>query len=84
MEQKIGHVIHYFNNIGVAVLYLAEELRTGDRVHILGRTTDFIQEVHSLEISHKKIEVAKPKEEVALEVDEAVRGNDEIFKIIDE
>ena len=84
MEQKIGHVIHYFNKIQVAVLYLTEELRTGDSIHILGRTTDFVQKVHSLEVTHKKIEVARPKEEVALKVDEAVRGNDEIFKIIDE
>jgi translation elongation factor EF-1alpha len=81
MENKIGHVIHYFNNIGVAVLYLTEELKVGDNVHFLGHTTDFVQKVTSMEVTHKKIQVAKPEDEVAMKVDEPVRGNDEIYKV---
>ena len=81
MENKIGHVIHYFSNIRVAVLYLTEELKVGDSVHFLGHTTDFVQKVTSMEIMHKKIQVAKPEEEIAMKVDEPVRGNDDIYKV---
>ena len=84
MENKIGHVIHYFNNIGVAVLYLSEELKVGDKVHFLGHTTDFVQMVSSMEVTHKKIQVAKPDEEVALKVDEPVRGNDTVYRLGEE
>ena len=81
MENQIGHVIHYFNNINVAVLYLTQELKIGDTIHILGHTTDFVQKVTSMEVSHKKIEVSGPNEEVAMKVDEPVRGNDVVYKV---
>ena len=84
MENQIGHVIHYFNNINVAVLYLNEELTVGDTIHILGHTTDYVQKVASMEVAHKKIQVSKPKEEVAMKVDEPVRGNDVIYKVVEE
>jgi hypothetical protein len=84
MEKQIGHVIHYFNNISVAVLYLTEELKVGDIIHILGHTTDFIQKVGSMEVSHKKVQVAEANAEVALKVDEPVRGNDAIYKVEEE
>lgn len=80
MDREIGHVIHYFNNIGVAVLYLTEELNTGERVHFLGHTTDFVQEVTSMEMSHKKVTAARSGEEIAMKVDEPVRGNDRVYK----
>jgi hypothetical protein len=84
MESKIGHVIHYFNNIGVAVIYLSKELQAGDTIHLLGSTTDFIQVVTSMEVAHKQIQSAQPGGEVALKVDESVRGNDVIYKVVQE
>ena len=84
MENQIGHVIHYFNNIKVAVLYLNEELKVGDTIHVLGHTTDFVQKVTSMEVAHKKIQISKPNEEVAMKVDEPVRGNDVIYKVVEE
>jgi translation elongation factor EF-1alpha len=81
MENKIGHVIHYFNNIGVAVIYLSKKLQVGDSIHFLGSTTDFVQEVASMEVAHKQIHTAKPGGEVALKVDESVRGNDDVFLV---
>ena len=84
MENQVGHVIHYYNNIGVAVLYLTEELKVGDTIHFLGHTTDFVQKVASMEIAHKKVQVAKANAEVAMKVDDPVRGNDAIYKVTEE
>ena len=83
MEVRVGHVIHYFNRLGVAVLYLEEELSVGDTVHVLGRFTDFVQEVISMEIKHEKVHSVKFGD-VAMKVDQPVRGNDEIYKVITE
>jgi putative protease len=84
MESKIGHITHFYNRISVGVLDLTDKLELGDKVHILGHTTDFIQNVMSMEIEHKKVTSVGPGDEVALKVIEPVRNGDELFKIIQE
>jgi len=84
MEIQIGQVTHFYNRISVAVLSLTDELELGDRVHFLGHTTDFIQNVTSMEIEHKKMLSVGPGDEVALLVIEPVRKEDAIYKITDE
>jgi translation elongation factor EF-1alpha len=83
MEIRIGKVTHYYNRIGVAVLELEDVIKTGDTIVFLGHTTDFSQEVTSMEIEHHKIQSAGPGMEVALKVDEPVRSGDELFKVIE-
>lgn len=83
METKIGQITHFYNRISVAVLSLTDELEVGDRIHILGHTTDFIQNVSSMEIEHKKVFSVVPGDDVALKVTEPVRKGDLIHKIIE-
>jgi putative protease len=83
METLIGHVTHYYNHIGVAVLKLSNQLKVGDAIHILGHTSDFDQFVSSLEIRHHKILTGKPGDDVALRVDEAVREKDEVYRVVE-
>ena len=41
MEEKIGVVTDYLDQIGVAVIHLTDgDLNVGDQVHISGRTTE--------------------------------------------
>ena len=82
METKIGHITHFYNRISVGVLDLTDNLELGDKIHILGHTTDFIQNVTSMEIEHKKVAAVGPGDEVALKVIEPVRKGDDIFKLI--
>jgi putative protease len=63
---------------------LTDTLDVGDKIHILGHTTDFVQNVTSMEIEHKKVTSVGPRDDVALKVIEPVRNGDEIFKIIQE
>jgi len=81
METQIGQITHFYNGISVAVLSLTEPLELGDKVHFLGHTTDFIQNVTSMEIDHKKVDTVGPGDEVALKVNEPVRKGDAIYKI---
>jgi len=83
METPIGYVTHFYNRISVAVLSLTSQLELGDKVHFLGHTTDFEQNVTSMEIEHQKVTAVGPGDEVALKVIEPVRKGDEIFKIIE-
>jgi len=82
--KQIGQITHYFDHINVAVLKFTESLHTGDTVHILGHSTDFKQEVASLQIEHKPVEEAKPGDDVALKVSQRVHVHDKVFKLTDE
>jgi putative protease len=80
-EKAIGKVTHFYGRIGVAVLDLSETINLGDRVRIVGRSTDLQQEVASLQIEHEAISSAGPGQEVALKVDDRVRKGDTVFKV---
>jgi putative protease len=79
METNIGQVTHYFGRISVAVLKLTGELKVGDWILFLGHTTDFSQQVQSMEIEHKSVESVRPGDDVALKVIDRVRAGDEVF-----
>lgn len=81
---QVGQVTHYFDHISVAVLALTEPLRVGDTVHILGHSTDFKQEVTSLQIEHQPVEEAKPGDDVAMKVIQKAHPHDKVFKLTDE
>jgi len=82
--KRVGKVTHYFDHLNVAVLALSEGIRVGETLHFLGHSTDFKQQVTSLQIEHKAVETAKPGEDVAMKVDQRVHPNDAIFRIEDE
>lgn len=81
---QVGQVTHYFDHISVAVLALTEPLRVGDTIHILGHSTDFKQEVTSLQIEHQPVDEAKPGDDVAMRVIQKVHPHDKVFKLTDE
>jgi putative protease len=80
-EQQIGKVTHYFDRIGVAAFSLTKPLKVGDTVHFLGHSTDFQQQVTSLQIEHKSVDSAKAGDDVAMKVDQKVHPNDQVLKV---
>ncbi len=78
---RVGKVTHYFDHINVAVLALTEAIHAGETLHFLGHSTDFQQEISSLQIEHKTVEQAGPGEDVAIKVSQRVHPNDGVFKI---
>jgi hypothetical protein len=83
MDVKIGKVTHYYDRIGVAVLQLSGELKVGDKILILGRTTDFTQIVDSMEINHQKVQSVGAGAEVALKVAEPAHENDVVYRVVE-
>lgn len=81
MEKEIGQVTHYYNRIAVAVLNLQEGLKIGDEIRIVGHTTDFSQQIESLEINHRQVQSVGAGADVALAVDSRVRRGDKVFLI---
>lgn len=80
-EKRVGTVTHYFQEPGVGALDLEEEIATGDLLHFKGHTTDFRQEISSMEVDHRPVERAGPGDEVAVKVQERVREGDEVYRV---
>ena len=80
-ERTIGRVTHYFGHLGVAAVALTDALRVGDKIHVVGHTTDASMTVDRLQIEHQDVPIANPGDDVAVHVAEKVREHDEIRKI---
>jgi putative protease len=77
----IGTVTHYFPHVMAAVVKLKAPLAIGDSIKIKGHTTDFTQNVTSLQINHVPINSAKKGQEIGLLVNSRVRQHDVVYKI---
>ena len=84
MEIEVGRVTHYYSHLSVAVLLLHESLKMGDKIHILGHSTDFTQRVGSMEIDHHSVVWVKPGADVAIKVVEPVRVHDVVYRVVEE
>ena len=82
MEGKIGVVEDYFARVGVAGVKVTEGgLKVGQTIHIKGHTTDLTFKVDSMEIEHKKVDEAKPGDEVGIKVSDRVRSGDIVYLV---
>lgn len=81
METQIGRITHYYGKLGVAVLELGDKLNIGDKIHVLGHTTDFTQIVQSMQIDHQQVQSVGPGMDIALKVNQRVRVGDAVFKV---
>lgn len=79
-EKEVGKITHYYDHLGVAVVKLSSVLKVGDKIHILGHSEDFTQEVTSMQDDHKSLDEAKNGEEIGLKVDQKVHENSIIYK----
>ena len=85
MEWKeVGKVTHYFGRISVASVWLTDRLQLGDRIHVLGQTSDFEQDVTSMQFEHQPLEVAEKGREIGLLVVERARRGDTVYKVKEE
>jgi putative protease len=80
-EKLVGKVTHYFNNIGVAVVKLSATLKKGDKIHIVGPTTDVKQTASSMQINLKPLAEVKKGKDVGLKVKDRVRAGDAVYTI---
>lgn len=83
-KEKIGEITHYFTNISVGIIELSGDLQIGDSISIEGETTDFQQEIDSMQIEHEEVESAGPGDAVGVKVKERVREGDLVYKIEEE
>jgi len=78
----IGKVTHYFPHVNVAAVKLVSELKVGDEIVIIGKTTGIVySKIDSLEINREPIKKAKKGNEVGVQTPKLVRKNDNVYLI---
>jgi translation initiation factor IF-2 len=81
-EKAVGVVTHYFGKIQVAGIRITDgTLRTGDRIHVVGHTSDFTQSVDSIQIDGKPVEEAGVGDEIGIRVADHAREHDVVYRI---
>ena len=79
---RIGIVTHYFTDLSVAVIRLESGvLRVGDNIHFRGHTTDFAQQVESLQVNRVPVAEVGPKDDFGMRVRDHARENDVVYKV---
>lgn len=82
MEQEVGFVDHWFGHLNVAgVKVTAGTIKEGDTLHFKGHTTDFQQQIQSIELEHEHKAHAEPGDDVGIKVANRVRVHDKVYKI---
>ena len=79
--QEVGKVTHYYTKLGVGVVKLSGTLKVGDKIRMKGATTDFEQNVESMQIEKDKIKEGKAGQSIGLQVKEHVRANDVVYRL---
>ena len=82
-EEAIGHVSDFFARPVVAGIELTGTLKAGDRIHILGHTTDLEFTVDSMQIDNVNVAEAKAGDAVGIKVADRVRRGDKVYKVTD-
>lgn len=77
----IGLVSHYFTNIKVAVVELTAPLKVGDRIRIVGATTNIEQRVASIHIEHASVPQAKAGDAIGLKAADRCRNGDTVYRL---
>jgi translation elongation factor EF-1alpha len=83
-EQKVGEVVKFFSKIGVAAIKVTEgTIRVGDRVKFKGNSTDFEDQIQSMQIDNQPVEKAEAGQMIGIKVKDRVREQDVVSKITD-
>ncbi len=81
-EMAVGVVTHYYSHLGVAVIQVnTGVLRTGDMIHVKGHTTDFTQQIASMEYEHQHVDQAIPGQSVGIKAFDHAREHDIVYVV---
>jgi selenocysteine-specific translation elongation factor len=82
-EVQIGTVSDFFAKPVVAGIQLTAPLKSGDKIHIKGHTTDLELVIISMQINNVTVQEAKAGDAVGIKLPDRVRKGDTVHKVID-
>jgi putative protease len=83
-EEQVAVIVKFFAKASVAALEVTNgTIKIGDVLKYKGHTTDFTEEITSMEIDNQAVVEAKVGDLVGVKVKERVRENDKVYKVVD-
>ena len=83
-EEEVGVVVKFFSKPSVAAIDITKgSVKKGDTLMYKGHTTDFTEEVASIEIDNQSVDEAKVGDMIGIQVKERVREKDRVYKVVD-
>lgn len=79
--KKVGRVTHYYGKLGVAIVELSDTLKVGDLIRIENGRTSIEQIVSSMQVDHRPVLEARPKDVVGIETGEKVGVGAVVFAL---
>ena len=83
-DEQVGMIVKYFAKPSVAAIkMISGSIKIGDTLKFIGHTTEFNQEVTSMEVENQPIEEAKAGDLIGIKVNDRVRENDKVYKVVE-
>ncbi len=83
-EVKIGEVMKFFSKPSVAAIKITDgSVKVGDRIKFKGHTTDFEDQIQSMQIENQVVEKAEVGQMIGIKVKDRVREKDIVYKVTD-
>jgi len=81
VEEEVGSVSDFFARPVVAGIDLTAPLKVGDKIHIMGHTTDMELVVESMQIQNVNVKEGKTGDAVGIKVPDRVRRGDKVYRV---
>jgi translation elongation factor EF-1alpha len=83
-EEEVGVIVKFFAKPSVAAIQITKgSIKRGDILKYKGHTTDFTEEVNSMEIDNQPVDEATVGDMIGVKVQERVREKDKVYKVVD-
>jgi len=83
-EEEVGVIVTFFAKSSVAALKVTKgSIKKGDTLKYKGHTTDFTEDVKSMEIDNQPVDEATVGDVIGIKVEERVREKDIVYKVVD-
>ena len=81
-EEQVAVIVKFFAKPSVAALEVTNgTIKKGDLLKYKGHTTDFTEEITSMEIDNESVDEVKVGDLVGVKVKERVREGDKVYKV---
>ncbi|HUU41788.1 MAG TPA: EF-Tu/IF-2/RF-3 family GTPase [Desulfatiglandales bacterium] len=83
-EEEVGIIVKFFSKPSVAAVKITKgTIKKGDVLKYKGHTTDFDEQVTSMEIDNQPVDEANVGDMIGIKVKERVRESDIVYKVLD-
>ena len=80
-EKVVGKVSDFFAHPVVAGVDMTGSMKVGDKIHLVGHTTDLEFVVDSMQVNNANVTAAKSGDQVGIKVPDRVRRGDTVYKV---